>query len=234
MKKKIFSLILAVALLAALAVNVSAEATPDINLTYTTQSEGKYTVTVTLANIPQNNGVEYAQILLTCRSSQHNIVNKSMTLLAQGNIQTTKQFNTSADSLLVLIEPKDNHFAGISNTAVYTFTVTQSGTEQVAPGFDLSAILILKDGTEQEINSRVTAQYVSDPTPPTTEPPTEPPTEPVTPPTTEPATQPSQPGNTTQANMASTQLVLWVMIALIVVEVVACVIIVIAKKKKKD
>lgn len=234
MKKKIFSLILAVALLAALAVNVSAETAPNITLSYAAQSEGKYTVTVTLANIPQNNGVEYAQILLTCRTSQHNIVNKSMTLLAQGNIQATKQFNTSADSLLVLIEPKDNHFAGISNTAVYSFAVTQSGTEQAAPGFDLSAILILKDGTEQEINSRVTAQYVSDPTPPTTEPPTEPPTEPVMPPTTEPATQPSQPGNATQGDIASSQLMLWLMIALIAVEVAACVIILVSRNKKKD
>ena len=230
MKKKIFSLILAVALLAALAVNVSAEATPDINLTYTTQSEGKYTVTVTLANIPQNNGVEYAQILLTCRTSQHNIVNKSMTMLAQGNIQATKQFNTSADSLLVLIEPKDNHFAGISNTAVYTFSVIQSGNGQEAPKFDLSAILILKDGTEQEINSRVTAEYIPDPTPPTTQPPTRP----VTPPTTEPATQPSQSGNATQGDIASSQLMLWLMIALIAVEVAACVIILVSRNKKKD
>lgn len=230
MKKKIFSLILAVALLAALAVNVSAETAPNITLSYAAQSEGKYTVTVTLANIPQNNGVEYAQILLTCRTSQHNIVNKSMTLLAQGNIQATKQFNTSADSLLVLIEPKDNHFAGISNTAVYSFTVTQSGNGQEAPQFDLSAILILKDGTEQEINSRVTAEYIPDPTPPTTQPPTRP----VTPPTTEPATQPSQSGNATQGDIASSQLMLWLMIALIAVEVAACVIILVSRNKKKD
>lgn len=228
--KKLLSVVFAVAILMVMAVNVSAEAAPDIMLSYAAQSEGKYTVTVTFANVPENNGVEYAQILLTCRTSQHNIVNKSMTLLAQGNIQATKQFNTSADSLLVLIEPKDNHFAGISNTAVYSFTVTQSGNGQEAPQFDLSAILILKDGTEQEINSRVTAEYIPDPTPPTTQPPTRP----VTPPTTEPATQPSQSGNATQGDIASTQLMLWLMIALIAVEVAACVIILVSRNKKKD
>lgn len=228
--KKLMSVVFAVAILMVMAVNVSAETAPDITLSYAAQSEGKYTVTVSFANVAENNGVEYAQILLTCRSGQHNIVNKSMTLLAQGNILATKQFNTSADSLLVLLEPKDNTFAGISNTAVYTFSVIQSGNGQEAPQFDLSAILILKDGTEQEINSRVTAALASDPTPPTTQPPTQP----VTPPTTEPVTQPSQSGNTTQGDVASAQLVLWVMIALIAVEVAACVIIVVFRKKKTD
>lgn len=226
--KKIFSVLLAVVLMAALTVHVSADPAPGISLSYAPLSEGKYTVTVTFTNVPENNGVEYAQILLTCRTSEHNITNKSMSLLAEGNIQVTKQFNTSADSLLVLIEPKDNHFAGISNTAVYTFTVSQSGNKQVDPGFDLSAILILKDGTEQEINDRVTAVFVSDPTPPTTQPPTttEPPTE------TQPSTTPTQSDNTNHQNVASNELVLWVMIGLIVVEAVACVIIFAFKKKK--
>lgn len=167
MRKTILCLILVAVLASCLLLQASA-ATPGISLTRTELSGGKYTVTVNFADIPANNGVEYAQILLTCRSSQHNITNNSLTMLVSGDLLVTKQFNTSADSLLVLIEPTKNTFAGIGSGSVFTFTVSQSSGEAADPGFDLSAILILKDGTEQEINQRVNATLPSTPTQPTT------------------------------------------------------------------
>ncbi len=167
MRKTFICLLLVAVLASCLLLNVSAAA-PGVSLTRTELSGGKYTVTVSFTDIPANNGVEYAQILLTCRSGQHNITNNSLTMKVSGDLQVTKQFNTSADSLLVLMEPTVNTFPGIGNGAVFTFTVSQSGNEQLDPGFDLLAILILKDGTEQEINQRVSATLPNTPSHPTT------------------------------------------------------------------
>ena len=138
MRKSILCLILVAVLASFLLLHVSA-ATPSVNLTRTELSGGKYTVTVNFTNIPANNGVEYAQILLTCRSSQHSIVNNSLSMKVSGNIKVTQQFNTTADSLLVLIEPTVNTFAGIGSHAVFTFTVSQSSGSETDPGFDLAA-----------------------------------------------------------------------------------------------
>lgn len=167
MRKSIICLLLIAIMASCLLLNVSAAA-PGINLTRAELSDGKYTVTVNFADIPVNNAVEYAQILLTCRSSQHSIINNSLTMKVSGDLQVTKQFNTSADSLLVLLEPTVNTFSGVGTGAVFTFTVSQTGSEQLDPGFDLSAILILKDGTEQEINQRVSASLPNTPSQPTT------------------------------------------------------------------
>ena len=204
MRKSIICLFLIVVLASMLLLNVSAAA-PGVSLSRNALSGGKYTVTVSFTDIPANNRVEYAQILLTCRTSQHSITNNSLSMKATGSIKVTQQFNTAADSLLVLIEPTVNSFAGIGSEAVFTFTVSQSGSDKVDPGFDLSAILILKDGTEKEINQRVTATNPAEST--TTKPTTAKPTtvstpkpttvsttKPTTVPTTVPTTISTQPG----------------------------------------
>ena len=203
MKKILISLLLVAVMVSCLIFGTLAANDPSITLSRTELSGGKYTITVSFADIPQSNLVEYAQILLTCRSSQHNIGVNSLITKVSGDFQITHQFNTVADSLLVLIEPTKNTFAGIGNGAVYTFTVSQSSGEQTDPGFDLSAILILKDGTEKEINARLSASVPAQPTTAsttkatttaTTKPTTVSTTAPTTVSTTAPTTVSTQPG----------------------------------------
>lgn len=198
MKKSIICLLLITVLAAGLVFNTSAADTPDLKVTDTAPLDGSSTVSVEFVNIPENNPVEYAQILLTCRTNPHNITKN--TLSFKGNADDmllTQTFNTTADNLLVLLEPQSNTSVGIGNGLVYTFTLRHTTASAEAAGFDLAAVLILKDGTEYELNQRITAQPAStptNPTDPTTQPPT---TVPVTPPTTEPTTPSATPNSTT-------------------------------------
>ncbi len=154
MRKKITILMMVALLVTCLALPVAAANDPAIALSRTAVSGGKCTVTLTFKDIPQGNPVEYAQILLTSRSSQCDIVKDSLSMQVSGDMLVTKQYNTTADSLLVLIEPTKSSFPGIGECNVFTFTVKSTSTT-VNPSFDVSAILILKDGTEKEINQTV-------------------------------------------------------------------------------
>ena len=176
MKKSIICLLLITVLAAGLVFNTSAADTPDLKVTDTAPLDGSSTVSVEFVNIPENNPVEYAQILLTCRTNPHNITKN--TLSFKGNADDmllTQTFNTTADNLLVLLEPQSNTSVGIGNGLVYTFTLRHTTASAEAAGFDLAAVLILKDGTEYELNQRITAQPASTPTNPT-DPTTQPPT----------------------------------------------------------
>lgn len=154
MRKKITILMLVALLVTCLALPAAAANNPAIALSRTAVSGGKCTVTLAFKDIPQGNPVRYAQILLTSRSSQCDIVKDSLSMKVSGEMQVTKQYNTTADSLLVLIEPSEYSFSGIGTGNVFTFTVKSTSTT-VNPSFDLSAILILEDGTEKEINQNI-------------------------------------------------------------------------------
>lgn len=154
MRKKITILMMVALLVICLALPAAAANNPAIALSRTAVSGGKCTVTLAFKDIPQGNPVRYAQILLTSRSSQCDIVKDSLSMKVSGEMQVTKQYNTTADSLLVLIEPSEYSFSGIGTGNVFTFTVKSTSTT-VNPSFDLSAILILEDGTEKEINQNI-------------------------------------------------------------------------------
>lgn len=248
MRKNITLVLLSLLFLCSLAFPAAAAPVPSVAVTCTAFSGGSTTVSVSFQNIPQDNPVEYAQILLTCRSGQHNIVSNSMAAAVTGDVLLTQQFNTAVDSLQVLIEPKVNTFPGIQNGKVFSFSVKQAGSQQADPNFDLFAILILKDGTEQEINARITAHSPSTPsTQPTQSSQTVPPsssqstpstsqTAPSTAPSTQstvPTTAPVPQGNTPQNGIDSTRMfiLLFVMVAAMVSA--ACVLIVYSRKPKK-
>ena len=188
MKQAFRVLILAAVLLMALPVRANAAAAADIDLTCAEQGEGQYAVTVRVTDIPVNNGVEYAQILLNGGSGAYRIEEDSLRLLEKGDILLTLRHDPIADSLLVLIEPKTNGFRGIGSGGVFTFTLSRVRETNQDPGFTLEAILILKDGAEQQIDRHIVAELPAEPTqPPTTVPPTTvPPT--TVPPTTVPST----------------------------------------------
>lgn len=201
MKKNIICLLLIAAMAAGLLFNASATDTADLKVTGAAHSGGNITVSVEFVNIPENNPVEYAQILLTCRTSQHNIASGSMRFNGDTNdMLATETFNTSADSLLVLLEPTGSSSVGMGNGLVYTFSLRNTGGQAGPAGFDLAAVLILKDGTEHELNQRINASITPAPTTststsqPTTGTPTEPSTTvPSTPSTPTQSSTPSQP-----------------------------------------
>lgn len=183
MKQAFRVLILAAVLLMALPVRANAAAAADIDLTCAEQGEDQYTVTVHFTDIPAQNGVEYAQIRLTGSSGAYRIEEDSLRLLEKGDIPLTLRHDPIADSLLVLIEPKTNGFRGIGSGGVFTFTLSRVRETNQDPGFTLEAILILKDGAEQQIDRHIVAELPAEPTqPPTTVPPT------TVPPTTVPST----------------------------------------------
>ena len=188
MKQTLILLIIAAVLLMALPVRANAAAAADIDLTCAEQDEDQYTVTVHFTDIPAQNGVEYAQIRLIGSSGAYRIEEDSLRLLAEGNLLVTSRHDPIADSLLVLIEPKTNGFRGIGSGGVFTFTLSRVRETNQDPGFTLEAILILKDGAEQQIDRHIVAELPAEPTqPPTTVPPTTvPPT--TVPPTTVPST----------------------------------------------
>ena len=183
MKQAFRVLILAAVLLMALPVRANAAAAADIDLTCAERDEDQYTVTVHFTDIPAQNGVEYAQIRLTGSSGAYRIEEDSLRLLEKGDILLTLRHDPIADSLLVLIEPKTNGFRGIGSGGVFTFTLSRVRETNQDPGFTLEAILILKDGAEQQIDRHIVAELPAEPTqPPTTVPPT------TVPPTTVPST----------------------------------------------
>jgi hypothetical protein len=188
MKQTLILLIIAAVLLTALPVNAGAAGVPEIDLACVEQGEGQYTVTVHFTDIPAQNGVEYAQIRLIGSSGAYRIEEDSLRLLAKGDILLTLRHDPIADSLLVLIEPKTNGLRGIGSGGVFTFTLSRVRETNQDPGFTLEAILILKDGAEQQIDRHIVAELPAEPTqPPTTVPPTMvPPT--TVPPTTVPST----------------------------------------------
>ena len=188
MKQTLILLIIAAVLLMALPVRAHAAAAADIDLTCAEQDGDQYTVTVYFTDIPAQNGVEYAQIRLTGSSGAYRIEEDSLRLLEKGDILLTLRHDPIADSLLVLIEPKTNGFRGIGSGGVFTFTLSRVRETNQDPGFTLEAILILKDGAEQQIDRHIVAELPAEPTqPPTTVPPTTvPPT--TVPPTTVPST----------------------------------------------
>ena len=190
MKQTLILLIIAAVLLMALPVRANAAAAADIDLTCAEQDGDQYTVTVYFTDIPAQNGVEYAQIRLTGSSGAYRIEEDSLRLLAKGDILLTLRHDPIADSLLVLIEPKTNGFRGIGSGGVFTFTLSRVRETNQDPGFTLEAILILKDGAEQQIDRHIVAELPAEPTqPPTTVPPTTVPSTTV-PPTTVPPTVP--------------------------------------------
>lgn len=157
MRKKLLFAALAAVMIAGLLLPAAAAPTPEVAVSCTPAGSGSYTVRVAFANVPQDNPVEYAQILLTCRSAQHDLTANSLNAqVTDEAMLMTHVFQSTADSLLVLIEPTRSDFAGIGNTGVYTFSLVHSGGQTAAPAFDLSAVLILKDGTEYEQNLRLT------------------------------------------------------------------------------
>ena len=183
MKQTLILLIIAAVLLMALPVRAHAAAAADIDLTCAEQDGDQYTVTVYFTDIPAQNGVEYAQIRLTGSSGAYRIEEDSLRLLAKGDILLTLRHDPIADSLLVLIEPKTNGLRGIGSGGVFTFTLSRVRETNQDPGFTLEAILILKDGAEQQIDRHIVAELPAEPTqPPTTVPPT------TVPPTTVPST----------------------------------------------
>ena len=188
MKQTLILLIIAAVLLMALPVRAHAAAAADIDLTCAEQDGDQYTVTVYFTDIPAQNGVEYAQIRLTGSSGAYRIEEDSLRQLEKGDILLTLRHDPIADSLLVLIEPKTNGFRGIGSGGVFTFTLSRVRETNQDPGFTLEAILILKDGAEQQIDRHIVAELPAEPNqPPTTVPPTTvPPT--TVPPTTVPPT----------------------------------------------
>ena len=193
MKQAFRILILAAVLLMALPVRANAAAAADIDLTCAEQDGDQYTVTVHFTDIPAQNGVEYAQIRLIGSSGASRIEEDSLRLLEKGDILLTLRHDPIADSLLVLIEPKTNGLRGIGSGGVFTFTLSRVRETNQDPGFTLEAILILKDGAEQQIDRHIVAELPAEPTqppttvPPTTVPPTTVPTT-MVPPTTVPST----------------------------------------------
>ena len=192
MKQTLILLIIAAVLLMALPVRAHAAAAADIDLTCAEQDGDQYTVTVYFTDIPAQNGVEYAQIRLIGSSGAYRIEEDSLRLLAKGDILLTLRHDPIADSLLVLIEPKTNGFRGIGSGGVFTFTLSRVRETNQDPGFTLEAILILKDGAEQQIDRHIVAELPAEPTqPPTTVPPTTVPSTTVPPTTVPPTTVPS-------------------------------------------
>ena len=137
MKQTLILLIIAAVLLMALPVRANAAAAADIDLTCAERGEGQYAVTVRVTDIPVNNGVEYAQILLNGGSGAYRIEEDSLRLLAKGDILLTLRHDPIADSLLVLIEPKTNGFRGIGSGGVFTFTLSRVRETNQDPGFTL-------------------------------------------------------------------------------------------------
>ena len=204
MKQTLILLIIAAVLLTALTVNAGAAGVPGIDLACVEQGEGQYTVTVRFTDIPVNNGVEYAQILLNGGSGAYRIGENSLRLLAEGNLLVTSRHDPIADSLLVLIEPKTNGFRGIGSGGVFTFTLSRVRETNQDPGFTLEAILILKDGAEQQIDRHIVAELPAEPTqPPTTVPPTTVPPTTVPPTTVPPAVPPTTAAPTTVPTTAA-------------------------------
>ena len=192
MKQTLILLIIAAVLLMALPVRAHAAAAADIDLTCAEQDGDQYTVTVYFTDIPAQNGVEYAQIRLTGSSGAYRIEEDSLRLLEKGDILLTLRHDPIVDSLLVLIEPKTNGFRGIGSGGVFTFTLSRVRETNQDPGFTLEAILILKDGAEQQIDRHIVAELPAEPTqPPTTVPPTTVPPTTVPPTTVPPTTVPS-------------------------------------------
>lgn len=231
MKKSIVCLLLILILAASALMQVSAADTPDLKIAGTAPADGVSTITVEFTNIPENNPVEYAQILLTCRTASHNIVNKSLSFNGStDDMQMTHTFNTSADNLLLLLEPVRSDCAGMGNGKAYTFSVKHTGDKAEDVGFDLAAVLILKDGTEYELNQRITAQLAS-PTDPTTQPPT---TVPTTPPTTIPEapTNPTNTGNNGGNSPDANTMLVVLCIALAAMFASICLFITIRNQKK--
>ena len=211
MKQTLILLIIAAVLLMALPVRAHAAAAADIDLTCAEQDGDQYTVTVYFTDIPAQNGVEYAQIRLTGSSGAYRIEEDSLRQLEKGDILLTLRHDPIADSLLVLIEPKTNGFRGIGSGGVFTFTLSRVRETNQDPGFTLEAILILKDGAEQQIDRHIVAELPAEPTqPPTTVPPTVPTTAAPTtvppttvPPTTVPPTAPTTAAPTTVPTTAA-------------------------------
>ena len=190
MKQTLILLIIAAVLLMALPVRAHAAAAADIDLTCAEQDGDQYTVTVYFTDIPAQNGVEYAQIRLIGSSGAYRIEEDSLRLLVEGDLLVTSRHDPIADSLLVLLEPKHSGFRGIGSGGVLTFTLSRVRETNQDPGFTLEAILILKDGAEQQIDRHIVAELPAEPTqPPTTVPPTTVPSTTV-PPTTVPPTVP--------------------------------------------
>ena len=126
MKRNLICLLLIAAMAAGLLFNASAADTADLKISGVAHSGGNITVSVEFVNIPENNPVEYAQILLTCRTSQHNIASGSMRFNGDANdMLATETFNTSADSLLVLLEPTGSSSVGMGDGLVYTFHIRE-------------------------------------------------------------------------------------------------------------
>lgn len=204
MKQTLILLIITAVLLTALPVWASAAGAPGIALTCLEQGEGAYTVTVSFTDIPGNNGVEYAQIRLVGAFAAYQIGGDSVRLQETGEVLLTSRYDALADSLLVLLEPKGSGFSGIGNGAVFTFALSRIGDSSRDPGFTLTAVLILKDGTELELDQYISAALPAAPTtvpptvPATTTPTTVPPTVPATAaPTTVPPTVPATAAPTT-------------------------------------
>ena len=172
-KKKIIILIALITLILTLS-QVSAETSP-IQVRYVDQGNGQYTVQLDFTDIPKDNAVEYAQILLTCISEQHQIAADSLLWQAsRSDLLVTDQFDVASNSLLVLIEPTDRLCAGVGSGKVFSFCVLQKDQMSVSPAIQLEAILILKDGTELEINHIIEADQ--EPSQPTVSNPTDAPT----------------------------------------------------------
>ena len=164
MKKSIVCLVLTLVLTAGLLLSVCAANTPDLSFRSSDPKGGNTVVSMSLTNIPSSNPVLYAQIELTCVSNDHNIVKKNSAMVFWGNttnMQVTTQFGSTADSLLLLIEPQTTSFAGRGTGQLLTFEVSNGYGDLAAPAFDLKAVLILKDGTEYEVSRKVTA-YMDD------------------------------------------------------------------------
>lgn len=128
---------------------VSAAGDPEIRLTSGGENDSETTMILSLQNIPSDQRVEYAQIELTCDTEAFDIVADSFGMETEPDrIKTSVKQDTAEDSLLLLIEPEDNTFVGLSNGDVCRFTVQNKTGEDTQPAFTLDAILILKDGTE--------------------------------------------------------------------------------------
>lgn len=147
-----------VGLLSGSFMTVSAASDPEIRLTAGGLNDGKATVTLSLENMPSGKNVEYAQIELACKTEDFDIVSESFAMAAKpSKIKTTVKQDAGKGSILLLIEPEENTFAGLTDGNVCSFTVQNKTGGQIDPEFLLSAVLILKDGTEYEWNTNLSA-----------------------------------------------------------------------------
>ena len=209
-RKFIYALSFAAIMISLMLPGVAAE-TADISINHTTNNDGIYTVHVSFSGIPEDDPVEYAQIRLCGDSNQHEIdVNSFLWLAPDEHLLVTKQFDTSACSLLVLIEPEDRLCSGLGSGPVFSFQIKQSNQTTASLDLDLAAILILKSGKELEIEREISLNIAVQPSVPTTEPtvpittlPDQDQTDPTSDPTTAPATSPSTAPVTTPATVPS-------------------------------